>query len=137
MFESEEAQGWDYHPLRDICLRDGQYGISEPASVQPIGTPVLRMGNLQDGRISWEDLKYIELPASEKEKYLLQPGNIIFNRTNSAELVGKAAVFDQQQDAIFLLHILYVFKSIPHLLIHSLSVRISTHLLGEFISKRI
>lgn len=59
------------------------------------------MGNLEGGQIIWNDLKNIELPDGEKEKYLLQKGDLIFNRTNSAELVGKSAIFDGSRAAVF------------------------------------
>jgi type I restriction enzyme, S subunit len=54
---------------------------------------VLRMGNINDGSLDLENLKY--LPASHEEfpDLLLEPRDILFNRTNSAELVGKTAVY--------------------------------------------
>src|SRR6476469_3447612 len=71
-----------------------QYGTSERAITEPIGVPVLRMGNLKDEGLSAENLKYVALEAVELQRYLLRPGDILFNRTNSKELVGKCAVFD-------------------------------------------
>ena len=51
------------------------------------------MGNIQGGRIDTTDLKYIEMPKNEQKKYDLKEGDILINRTNSLELVGKSAVF--------------------------------------------
>jgi type I restriction enzyme S subunit len=53
--------------------------------------PVLRMGNIRDGTLVLDSLRY--LPANHREfpELLLQAGDILFNRTNSAELVGKSA----------------------------------------------
>ena len=79
--------------LGDI-LADCKYGSSTKASRDSNGTPVLRMGNIQDGRLDTKDLKYISLPKCEISKYLLKDGDILINRTNSLELVGKSALFE-------------------------------------------
>ncbi|WP_281648573.1 hypothetical protein [Parendozoicomonas sp. Alg238-R29] len=53
------------------------------------------MGNITyEGKWDISDLKYVNLPDKDKPKYLAQQGDIIFNRTNSRELVGKTAVYD-------------------------------------------
>ena len=79
-------------PLRSI-LSGAQYGISQKASLDGHGVAILRMGNIRGGAVDTTDLKYIELPGHELEKYRLKDGDILFNRTNSLELVGKAATF--------------------------------------------
>ncbi len=56
------------------------------------GIPVLRMGNIQDGQLDLADLKYMSVDR-EVESLLLQSGDLLFNRTNSPELVGKSAVY--------------------------------------------
>jgi type I restriction enzyme S subunit len=69
-----------------------QYGTSAKAGDEG-AFPILRMGNLTyEGEIDPDDLKYIDLDPSDVEKYTVRPGDILFNRTNSAELVGKTAV---------------------------------------------
>lgn len=56
--------------------------------------PILRMGNVTSaGRIDMTDLKYIDLPAGEVAKHTVRHGDVLFNRTNSADLVGKTAVY--------------------------------------------
>lgn len=62
--------------------------------------PVLRMGNIQDGRLDWEDLVFTS-DADEIGKYRLSPGDVLFNRTNSPELVGKTAIFGGEREAIY------------------------------------
>jgi type I restriction enzyme S subunit len=59
------------------------------------------MGNILAGRIRWGDLKFVRLSKPEENKYRLAKGDLLFNRTNSAELVGKTAVFDGSRDAVF------------------------------------
>jgi type I restriction enzyme S subunit len=62
--------------------------------------PVLRMGNLQKGNIDWTDLKYTSDPK-ELKKYRLNRGDVLFNRTNSPELVGKTSVYESDDPAIY------------------------------------
>ena len=70
-----------------------QYGTSEKAGDDPTGIPVLRMGNIQEGKLTFEKLKYMGKDYSEMDKFILRDRDILFNRTNSAELVGKTAVY--------------------------------------------
>src|SRR5436305_249946 len=63
-----------------------------------LAPPILRMGNIQNGRLNLRDLKYLHLNDDERAKLLLAKGDILVNRTNSAELVGKCAVFDMEGD---------------------------------------
>lgn len=54
----------------------------------------MRMSNLtRTGEIDLANLKYMDLPDSKRERYLVKPGDVLFNRTNSAELVGKTAIY--------------------------------------------
>lgn len=88
-------------PLGQVLIRS-QYGTSQKATLTGAGVPVYRMGNIQRGRLIHDDMKYVELPAAEARKYALQPGDILINRTNSLELVGKAAcVADVPSGAVF------------------------------------
>jgi restriction endonuclease S subunit len=79
-------------PLGEI-ISHIQYGTSGKANIDSTGVPILRMGNIQNGYLDTTGLKYIELPEREIQKYSLNEGDILFNRTNSLEKVGKAAVF--------------------------------------------
>ena len=76
-----------------------QYGTSSK-SVAIGKVPVLRMGNIQDGRFSWDDLVYSS-DDDEIEKYSLKYDDVLFNRTNSLELVGKTAIYKGEMPAIF------------------------------------
>ena len=89
---------WKQVHLGDLCRRV-EYGSS--AKSKPTGrVPVLRMGNIQDGRLDWTDLVYTDDKA-EISKYLLQPNDVLFNRTNSPELVGKTALYRGERPAVF------------------------------------
>lgn len=65
------------------------YGISESLSLDG-DTAVLRMGNIQNGRVMLEDLRFVN---SVEEGLLLREGDLLFNRTNSLDLVGKVGLF--------------------------------------------
>jgi len=73
-----------------------QYGTSSKAS-DAGDFAILRMGNLTiDGDVDCRDLKRMDLAPGDVSKYTVVPGDILFNRTNSPELVGKTAVFREQ-----------------------------------------
>ena len=84
-------------PLGEVVSRI-QYGTSGKANTNKLGIPLLRMGNIKNGYLDVSDLKYIELSKKDIGKYALNEGDILFNRTNSLELVGKAAVFKDFKD---------------------------------------
>lgn len=69
-----------------------QYGLSCPLS--EIGKyPILRMMNYDEELITASDLKFADMPTQTATDYTLEHGDILFNRTNSAELVGKVGIF--------------------------------------------
>ncbi|WP_422448523.1 MULTISPECIES: restriction endonuclease subunit S [unclassified Endozoicomonas] len=79
--------------IRDL-LEEAKYGTSAKASETEGEYPVLRMGNITyQGRWNLDDLKYVDLSEKEQPKYLAHKGDLVFNRTNSRELVGKTAVY--------------------------------------------
>jgi type I restriction enzyme S subunit len=82
-------------------LVSANYGTSAKAS--DVGTwPVLRLGNITyEGGWDFSSLKYMELDSKEGKKYLVRNGEILFNRTNSKELVGKTAVFREAKPMAF------------------------------------
>ena len=86
--------------VRDFMIMS-QYGLSSKASEEKIGTPMLRMNNIVDSKIETDDLKYINITEDQKEKMLLNKGDLLFNRTNSKELVGKTAIFELDNEYTF------------------------------------
>ncbi|MBN8969350.1 MAG: restriction endonuclease subunit S [Rhizobiales bacterium] len=77
----------------DQVIAAAQYGTSSKTSDDADGVPVLRMGNIQSGELDWTSLKYLPSDHDEFPDLLLSTGDVLFNRTNSFELVGKSAVF--------------------------------------------
>jgi type I restriction enzyme S subunit len=100
LFTGGNARGWRPSFLGDYVV-DDRYGTSEKTNDDTSGIPILRMGNIQNGKLSTGDLKYLHLGERDRERLLLSKGDILVNRTNSAELVGKCAVFDLEGEFSF------------------------------------
>lgn len=96
LMDGVQQKGWPVLTLGDVA-NSFRYGTSAKAHTQAKGLPVLRMGNLQGGYLDLSDLKYIELPDVEVARYKLNVGDVLINRTNSLELVGKAATFNVEE----------------------------------------
>lgn len=93
-------KGWDLKELGEV-LTSVQYGSSEKANEVGRGVPVIRMGNVTaSGDLDTSDLKHIELEGKEYQNAELREGDILFNRTNSKELVGKTGLWDGRFEAV-------------------------------------
>ncbi|MFF1501856.1 restriction endonuclease subunit S [Streptomyces sp. NPDC058316] len=82
--------GWVRVPLKAV-VPSTDYGISEALVSDPQGMPVLRMNNIRDGQVDASELRYC--PTSVPDRLVLRRGDVLFNRTNSIEHVGKAAMW--------------------------------------------
>jgi type I restriction enzyme S subunit len=97
----EIPEAWSWVSVRDVVLF-AQYGTSVKADSTPNqGVPILRMGNIQDGQIDLTSLKYITRESEDISEFTIAKGDILFNRTNSPELVGKTAIYDSDLEAVF------------------------------------
>ena len=91
-------KNWKHGIIKDL-VREVKYGTSKPANGGKY--KYLRMNNITyDGKLDLREIKYIDIEESDKEKYLTKNGDILFNRTNSKELVGKTCVFDVEEEMI-------------------------------------
>lgn len=103
----ENPKGWEFVTIGDV-VTEVRYGTSKPA-VEGGKYPYLRMNNLTaDGHLDLHDLKYIDISDDEIEKCVVRKGDVLFNRTNSIELVGKTAVFDLSEDMVIAGYIIRV-----------------------------
>lgn len=106
------AAASEFAPMTTVgeVARLVQYGSGSKCHVDqmPGDVPVLRMGNVKEGEIVWHGLKYLPSGHSDFPKLLLSRGDLLFNRTNSAELVGKSAVFDSPQATSFASYLIRV-----------------------------
>lgn len=89
---------WKWISIGNIST-GAEYGTSQK-SLKDGKIPVIRMGNMQNGIIDWSDLVYSN-DESEIKKYKLNKGDVLFNRTNSPEHVGKTSVYTGEQVALF------------------------------------
>ncbi len=97
----ELPEGWVLTTVGQITQMM-QYGTSEKATDDTCGIPVIRMGNIQDGTLVFDGLKFYPRNWPQLEDFVLNDGDVLFNRTNSAELVGKTAVYKKpHQQAVF------------------------------------
>lgn len=82
---------WPTNALGDHTIEQ-RYGSSAKASTEG-DVPVLRMGNIVDGKLDFDNLKYLPAGHEDLDTCVLEDGDLLFNRTNSPELVGKSAVY--------------------------------------------
>ena len=101
----EIPDSWEVKPVKEL-ISVCQYGLNKPLSTDPIGVPVLRMNNLGAGKIDVGDVKYAVLTKEEECEYLLEPGDVLFNRTNSRALVGKVAIYKERRKMSFASYLL-------------------------------
>lgn len=93
-----DLSSWQEKTIDELCT-SLKYGTSKKS--KPEGSVVvLRMGNLQNGEIDWSNLMYTD-DKDDIEKYLLKKGDVLFNRTNSPELVGKTSIYCGEYPAIY------------------------------------
>jgi type I restriction enzyme, S subunit len=98
VYEAAVQGPWPRVPLSDVTARQ-EYGSSAKATANGSGVPIIRMGNIQDGHIEPVNLKFLPAGHPDTERFRLVRGDLLFNRTNSPDLVGKSAVFAGQPSA--------------------------------------
>ena len=91
-------KNWQWTYVGDVCINI-QYGTSKKSESSG-KIPVLRMGNIQDGRINYDNLVYTS-DESDIARCNLEKNDLLFNRTNSRELVGKTAIYKAEFPAIY------------------------------------
>jgi type I restriction enzyme S subunit len=117
----DREQDWPSVTLGDV-IDDVNYGSSHKSQTRG-AVPVIRMGNIQAGRLDWTDLVYTS-DEREIKKHRLRDGDVLFNRTNSPELVGKTAAYHDEQPAIAAGYLIVVRcgpRLMPDLLAHFLN----------------
>jgi type I restriction enzyme, S subunit len=70
------------------------YGTSQKTNDDSSLIPVYRMGNIVDGKLVDDGFKYIASTIDDLPRLYLKENDILFNRTNSFELVGKSAIYN-------------------------------------------
>jgi type I restriction enzyme S subunit len=132
--------GWSWATV-DQLASNVQYGSSSKTNEDPSGVPVLRMGNIHEGRVRLESLKFLPRDHEEFPELYLEDGDVLFNRTNSAELVGKAAVFRGEPSpcsfASYLIRVQLTTHYEPDLLVYYLSSFLGRAWVGSVVSQQV
>ncbi len=116
--------GWVMGTIRDI-VSDVRYGSSRQAS--PDGKyPYIRMNNITyGGELDLTDLKRINIPDNELPKCTVRRGDVLFNRTNSKELVGKTCLYDRDETMVlagFVIRVRMNDKATPEFLVQYMNL---------------
>jgi type I restriction enzyme, S subunit len=92
-------KSWEIVPFEQV-LTMAQYGLSVRGQSQG-RYPILRMNCQSDGQVTFDDLQFVDLDEKAFAAYGLRDGDLLFNRTNSFELVGRTAIFYSNKPAVF------------------------------------
>ncbi len=90
----------NWKPVRrflEIC----QYGISQAMIEEPRGYPIFRMDDIKDCFLLDDEVKYIEISERAFEQFKLEINDILFNRVNAEEFVGRTGIFKLKGDYVF------------------------------------
>lgn len=103
-------------PVVDLgsAVHETQYGLSINAGSEG-QYPMLRMMNIEDGLCVENDIKYVDLSDKDFEAYRLVHGDVLFNRTNSYELVGRTGVYELDGDHVFASYLVRIKTNIERL----------------------
>ena len=123
--------GWNTGKIQDV-VSDVRYGSSRPA-VEGGKYPYLRMNNITyAGELDLTDTKRIDVPDSELDKCTVQRGDVLFNRTNSKELVGKTCVYNRDDMMVlagFVIRVRVNERILPEFLVAFLNTDFSKQML--------
>ncbi len=92
-------EGWRWVRLGDV-VEEAQGGFAS-GKREPEGIAQLRMNNVTNrGSFDWSSVIRVPIDTRAVAKYQLHPGDVLFNNTNSTELVGKSALFTGYEEPI-------------------------------------
>lgn len=98
--------GWEVKKVKELS-DSVQYGLNQ-ASSENGEIPMLRMNNILKGKMTDFPLVYVDLNDTLLNQYKLAKGDILFNRTNSMDLVGKVGIFELEGDFVFASYLIRV-----------------------------
>ena len=92
-------ESWGVAAIDDVAVTT-QYGLSVRGRTS--GTyPILRMNCQEDGKVHYRNLQFADLDSKSYDTFRLRPGDLLFNRTNSINLVGRMAIIEDDRPAVF------------------------------------
>ena len=107
------------------ALRKSQYGLSIPMNTNGIGFPIFRMHEI-GGCFAGHPEKSVDVPTSLFEDYALQEDDVLFNRTNSFELVGRTAIVKDRPGCTFASYLIRLVPNPATLLPEYLTIYLNT-----------
>ncbi|MDY6104770.1 MAG: restriction endonuclease subunit S, partial [Acetatifactor sp.] len=110
--DSMHEKGYTEKTIQELSTST-QYGTSKKSQKEG-DVPVIRMGNIQSGKIDWTDLVYT-CDEEDIKKYELRKNDVLFNRTNSPVHVGKTGIYKGEQKAIYAGYLIRI-EYIPELI---------------------
>jgi len=97
VFKNKKLSGWQIKKIKELC-GNPQYGFTASSSAVPVGPKLLRITDIQNGKVNWSTVPYC--PCEEIEKYKLERGDILFARTGAT--TGKSYLIKETPEtAIF------------------------------------
>ncbi len=92
-------ESWEVTAIDDVAVAT-QYGLSMRGRTSG-ACPILRMNCQEDGKVHYRDLQFVDLDAESYDRFRVKPGDLLFNRTNSIDLVGRMAIIEDARPAVF------------------------------------
>ncbi len=92
-------ESWELTSIRDVAVTT-QYGLSVRGKSSG-SYPILRMNCQEDGKVRYRDLQFVDVDSETYDAFRVRPGDLLFNRTNSIELVGRMAIVEDDRPAVF------------------------------------
>ncbi len=75
-------EGWRWEKL-DKITTNIQYGISKSSTLNTVGPRLLRITDIQDGKVDWNRVPFCECNSNEEKQYILENNDIVFVRTGA------------------------------------------------------
>ena len=98
--------GWKLEALGNLSSAI-QYGYTAKAQAEPVGPRLLRITDIQNDTVRWEEVPFCKIKKEDKQKYLLAPNDILFARTGAT--VGKSYLIGEQvPDSVFASYLIRV-----------------------------
>ena len=90
-------KGWETKDLAAVSAIN--YGYTESASSEPVGPRFLRITDIQDDQVDWDNVPYCKIEKADLPKYRLASGDIVFARTGAT--TGKSFLVNEPPEAVF------------------------------------
>ena len=98
-------EGWRWETLDKISTNI-QYGISKSSASDKVGPKLLRITDIQDGKVDWDNVPFCECSSTEEGRYILENNDIVFARTGAT--TGKSFLVNNPDYALFASYLIRV-----------------------------